>query len=67
MGGNMAMMHPFIEQLKAIHQAYNFDNDTAYTGDMGAFNYLSRTRYHDKIIHGYPVNTEYKKYSTVPS
>jgi hypothetical protein len=64
MGGNMAVMHPFIGQLKAIHQAYNFDNDTAYTGDMGAFNYLARTRYHDKIMHGYPVNTEFKKYST---
>jgi hypothetical protein len=64
MGGNMAVMHPFIEQLKAIHQAYNFDNNTAYTGDMGAFNYLARTRYHDKIMHGYPVNTEFKKYST---
>jgi hypothetical protein len=64
MGGNMAVMHPFIEQLKAIHQAHNFDNDTAYTGDMGAFNYLARTRYHDKIMHVYPVNTEFKKYST---
>jgi hypothetical protein len=62
-GGNIAVMLPFIEQLKTIHQAYNSDNDTPYTGDMGAFNYLARTRYHHKIIHGNPVNTEFKSYA----
>lgn len=62
-GGNIAVMRPFIEQLKTIHQVYNFDNDTAYTGDMGAFNYLARTEYHPKIMHGNPVNTEFKRYS----
>jgi len=62
-GGNILMMHPFIEQLKTIHQAYNSENKTPYTGDMGAFNYLARTRYHPNIIHGNPVNTEFKSYS----
>jgi hypothetical protein len=62
-GGHISVMHPFIEQLKSIHQEYNFDNNTGYTGDMGAFNYLARTRYHHKIIHGNPVNTEFKSYS----
>jgi hypothetical protein len=62
-GGNISMMYPFIEQLKTIHQEYNSDNNTPYTGDMGAFNYLARSRYHPKIIHGNPVNTEFKSYS----
>jgi hypothetical protein len=62
-GGNISIMHPFIEQLKKIHQEYNFDNNSNYTGDMGAFNYLARSRYHHKIIHGNPVNTEFKSYS----
>ncbi|MEI8052216.1 MAG: hypothetical protein WCH52_00585 [Bacteroidota bacterium] len=62
-GGNISVMHRFIKQLKTIHQKYNSDNDTPYTGDMGAFNYLARSRYHHKIIHGNPVNTEFKNYS----
>jgi hypothetical protein len=57
-------MKPFINQLWSIHQYYNNDNCTSYTGDMGAFNYLVRTQYNDKVIHGKPVNTEFKKYET---
>jgi len=62
-GGNISIMYPFIEQLKKIHQKHNSDNDTNYTGDMGAFNYLARTRYQHKLIHGNPINTEFKSYS----
>lgn len=61
-GGNIAIMKPFINKLWAIHQKYNSDNNTAFTGDMGAFNYLIRTQYNNKVIHGKPVNTEFKKY-----
>jgi len=63
MGGSILVMHPFIEQLVLIPQQYNSDNKTAYTGDMGAFNYLIRTRYNNKVINGYPVNTIFKNYS----
>lgn len=66
-GGNISSVHPFIEQLKTIHEEYNSDNDTNYTGDMGAFNYLARTRYQYKMIHGNPVNTEFKSYSNSSS
>lgn len=61
-GGNIAVMHSFIDQLWNIHEQFNYDNKTAYTGDMGAFNYLVKTRY-SQIIHGNPVNTEFKKYN----
>lgn len=61
-GGTIGVMKPFIEKLWAIHEKYNFDNQTLFTGDMGAFNYLVRTEYNDRIIHGQPVNTEFKKY-----
>lgn len=63
MGGSISVMHPFIEELALIHQQYSADNKTAYTGDMGAFNYLIRTRYNSKVINGYPVNTIFKNYS----
>ncbi len=63
-GGNVAVMQPFIEQLAAIHEAHNSDNQTAYTGDMGAFNYLIRGQFNDRIFHGPPVNTEFKAYQT---
>ena len=59
-GGNISVMQPFIEQLWAIHEAHNYDNATAYTGDMGAFNYLARTQWGEKIRHGAPINTVFK-------
>jgi hypothetical protein len=62
MGGNITIMKHFIKKLWNIHQKYNSDNKTAFTGDMGAFNYLIRTQYNNKVIHGKPVNTEFKKY-----
>jgi hypothetical protein len=61
-GGNIKVMQTFIENLAVIHQQYNFDNETAYTGDMGAFNYLIRTQFNDKLHHGFPINTEFKSY-----
>ncbi|MEI7508922.1 MAG: hypothetical protein WCJ62_05590 [Flavobacterium sp.] len=66
-GGTINTMKPFIEKLWAIHQQFNCGNETLYTGDMGAFNYLIRTQFNNKIIHGSPVNTEFKKYETETS
>jgi hypothetical protein len=62
MGGGMKIMQPFMAQLWAIHEKFNSNNTTAYTGDMGAFNYLVRTKYNALVIHGKPVNTVFKKY-----
>jgi hypothetical protein len=61
-GGSIAVMQSFIEQLCTIHQEHNCNNPTAYTGDMGAFNYLLRTRFNEQICHGEPVNTLFKGY-----
>jgi hypothetical protein len=61
-GGSTAVMLSFLEQLCLIHQRYNTINKTGYTGDMGAFNYVARTRFNDHLRHGEPVNTVFKGY-----
>ncbi len=61
-GGNISVIKPFIEKLCSIHETYNNDNNTLFTGDMGAFNYLIRTNYNENLIHGTPVNTTFKAY-----
>ncbi len=61
-GGSSSLLLDFLHQLCAIHQHANHDNKTAYTGDMGAFNYLARTQFNSQLIHGTPVNTVFKEY-----
>jgi len=61
-GGSAPLFFDFLQQLCEIHQNANRDNKTAYTGDMGAFNYLVRTKFNEQIIHGAPVNTIFKGY-----
>jgi len=61
-GGSAYLIFDFLQQLCAIHQHANSDNKTAYTGDMGAFNYLARTAFNEQLIHGTPVNTVFKEY-----
>jgi hypothetical protein len=61
-GGNYLIFYDFLQQLGAIHRSYNSENRTAYTGDMGAFNYLARTKFNDRLRHGFPVNTVFKVY-----
>ena len=59
-GGHYPLFLDFLQQLCVIHETYNHSNSTAYTGDMGAFNYLARTRFNENLLHGFPVNTEFK-------
>jgi hypothetical protein len=61
-GGRYPIFFDFLQQLAAIHRRYNSENKTAYTGDMGAFNYLARTKFTDRLRHGFPVNTVFKVY-----
>ncbi len=61
-GGKTEIMQSFINELWQLHQQHNATNKTAYTGDMGAFNYLMRTQFNQQIIHGAPVNTLFKGY-----
>ena len=61
-GGNASLMFDFIKRLWSIHQHANYANETAFTGDMGAFNYLVRTQFNEQLRHGAPVNTVFKMY-----
>jgi hypothetical protein len=61
-GGNISVMLDFLEKLWYIHKTYNNNNTSAYTGDMGAFNYLVRTQFNNHSIYGSPVNTVFKSY-----
>jgi len=59
-GGSYNVMVDFIDRLAFIHKNHNRNNPTAYTGDMGAFNYLARTQFSERLLHGPPVNTVFK-------
>ncbi len=61
-GGDALLFFDFLQQLCAIHRYANRDNKTAYTGDMGVFNYLARTMFNQQLIPGAPVNTVFKQY-----
>lgn len=61
-GGAFPLFFDFLEQLCTLHATYNHSNKTGYTGDMGAFNYLARTRFNEQLRYGFPVNTVFKSY-----
>lgn len=61
-GGASPLLFDFIQKLCMIHDKYNRENHTAFTGDMGAFNYLARTQFNDQLKYGAPVNTVFKSY-----
>ncbi len=61
-GSKAPIFFDFIKKLCAIHESANSTNQTAFTGDMGAFNYLARTQFNSQLIHGAPVNTVFKMY-----
>ena len=61
-GSKAPIIFDFIKKLCAIHESANSANQTAFTGDMGAFNYLARTQFNGHLRHGAPVNTVFKMY-----
>jgi hypothetical protein len=61
-GGSATVMLHFLESLCSVHEQFNQENTTAFTVDMGAFNYISRTQFNDRLIHGAPVNSVFKGY-----
>jgi hypothetical protein len=61
-GGAALLLFDFLQQICIIHEYANRNNKTAYTGDMGAFNYLARTMFNQQLIHGAPINTVFKQY-----
>ncbi len=61
-GGPIHLMLDLLQSLCDLHRSYNQNNKTAFTGDMGAFNYILRTQFNDCIHHGFPCNTTFKGY-----
>jgi hypothetical protein len=61
-GGSTTVMLHFLESLCAVHEQFNQANKNAFTGDMGAFNFIARTQFNEKLIHGAPVNSVFKGY-----
>ena len=61
-GGSFKVMKTLMDQLSNIHATYTIHNQTPYTLDMGAFNYVARTQFGNHLQHGAPINTEFKQY-----
>ena len=61
-GGSISTMLSLMEQLSMLHETYSITNKSAYTLDMGAFNFIARTQFDGRILHGKPVNTIFKEY-----
>jgi len=61
-GGKKELICNFLEALCTFHRECNQHNPTAYTGDMGAFNFIARTLFGKTLLHGEPVNTVFKQY-----
>lgn len=61
-GGKKSLILNFLQRLCGIHQSYNQNHKSAFTGDMGAFNFLIRTQFQTQILHGFPINTVFKEY-----
>ena len=63
-GGSTDVMNEFLKELCFVHEHFNVNNETSYTGDMGAFNYIARTHFNNNLIHGSHVNTVFKEYES---
>jgi hypothetical protein len=63
-GGKITVMKLLFDKMLAVHNAFSYTNTTDYTLDMGVFNFVARTTFPNKICHGEPVNTNFKKYES---
>jgi len=63
-GGKLSVMKSLLDKMVDMHKVLSYSNTTAYTLDMGVFNFIARTGFAHKIIHGEPVNTVFKKYES---
>lgn len=61
-GGTAITMAELMTRLTTIHRAHTISNQTPYTLDMGAFNFVARTAFAARLIYGAPVNTRFKGY-----
>ncbi|WP_111671413.1 hypothetical protein [Algoriphagus litoralis] len=63
-GGRTETMLSLLEELCWIHSTITIRNKTSFTLDMGAFNYVARTQFADRLNHGFPINTQFKGYES---
>lgn len=61
-GGKIELILLVMEKLARIHSLYTISNRTPFTLDMGAFNFVARTKFADRMKHGFPINTRFKGY-----
>jgi hypothetical protein len=61
-GGKTGTLLLLLEELARIHATITISNQTSHTLDMGAFNFVVRTKFADQLKHGFPVNTRFKSY-----
>jgi hypothetical protein len=61
-GGSVVVVRRLMAHLARIHRNYSISNQTPYTLDMGAFNYVARRVFGQHFVHGPPVNTQFKGY-----
>ena len=63
-GGHVEVMRTLMDNLAYIHRTYTVHNQTPYTLDMGAFNFVARTQFAQRLQHGTPINTRFKGYES---
>lgn len=63
-GGRAVLIVELLKKLCFVHANYNVSSNTAFTGDMGAFNYVMRKQFDSRFMHGFPINTVFKEYQT---
>lgn len=63
-GGKTDTMLSLLMELSKIHSTITISNDTPFTLDMGAFNFVARTKFKHRIRHGFPINTQFKGYES---
>ena len=63
-GGRKNVVLELLTHLVEIHTTHTSSNKTPFTLDMGAFNYVARTKFGIRLIHGFPVNTRFKGYES---
>jgi hypothetical protein len=60
-GGHIEICLEFLELLSNYHFQYNLISKDKVSVDMPAFNYTLWKHFRDRLIHGHPVNTRFKK------
>ena len=61
-GGSLETITQLLNKVVYIHNTHSISNKTAFTLDMGVFNFVARTNFFRKILHGAPINTGFKDY-----